>query len=120
MKNRRRPAPSLHAAYRDVEEYLEANFVSLIALAIAIFARYVRQLAGAWRRTYVITAVIALYLNVFVPIAQAFMKVPALKAMAPMQSEPPFLIAQLVCMAIFVVLGIFAAIKFRSESVSAV
>ncbi len=45
------------------------------------------------------------------------MKVPALKAMAPTQSEPPFLVAQLICMAIFVVLGIFAAIKFRGESV---
>jgi hypothetical protein len=95
------------------------GLVSLIVLAIAIFARYVRQLAGAWRRSYAITAVIALYLNVFVLIAQAFMKVPALKAMAPTQSEPPFLVAQLVCMALFVVLGIFAAVKFRSEPVHA-
>jgi len=93
------------------------GIVSLIALAIVIFARYLRQLAGAWRRTYAITAIIALYLNVFVLITQAFMKVPALKAMAPTQSEPPFLVAQLICMAIFVVLGIFAAIKFRGESV---
>ena len=61
--------------------------------------------------------VIALYLNVFVLIAQLFMKVPALKAMAPTGSEPPFLVAQLVCMALFVVLGIGAAIKFRSEAV---
>jgi hypothetical protein len=66
------------------------GIVSLIVLAIAVFARYVRQLAGAWRRIYAITAVIALYLNVFVLIAQAFMKVPALRAMAPTQSEPPF------------------------------
>ena len=57
------------------------GIVSLIVLAIAIFARYVRQLAGAWRRTYVITAIVALYLNVFVLIAQLFLKVPALKAM---------------------------------------
>jgi hypothetical protein len=93
------------------------GIVSLIVLAIAIFARYVRQLAGAWCRIYVVTAVIALYLNVFVLIAQLFQKVPALKAMAPTGSEPPFLVAQLVCMALFVVLGIGAAIKFRSEAV---
>ena len=93
------------------------GIVSLVVLAIAIFARYVRQLAGGWRRGYAVTAVIALYLNVFVLIAQLFMKVPALKAMAPTGSEPPFLVAQVVCMALFVVLGIGAAIKFRSEAV---
>jgi hypothetical protein len=65
----------------------------------------------------VISAVIALYLNVFVLIAQAFQKVPALKARARAPSEPPFLIAQLVCLALFVVLAIGAAIKFRSEAV---
>jgi len=91
------------------------GIVSLLVLAIALVARYVRHLAGAWRRTYVISAVIALYLNVFVLIAQAFMKVPALKALAPTQSEPPFLVAQLVCMVIFIVLGIFAAKRFRIE-----
>jgi hypothetical protein len=95
------------------------GIVSLIVLAIATFARYTRRLAGAWRRTYVITAVIALYLNVFVLIVQAFMKVPVLKAMAPTQSEPPFLVAQLVCMALFVVLGIFAVRRFRNEPASA-
>jgi hypothetical protein len=93
------------------------GIVSLIVLAIAIFARYVRELAGAWRGIYVVSAVIALYLNVFVLIAQAFQKVPALKAQAPTQSEPPFLIAQLVCLALFVVLAIGAAIKFRNEAV---
>ena len=93
------------------------GIVSLVVLAIAIFARYVRQLAGGWRRAYVISAVIALYLNVFVLIAQLFMKVPALKAMAPTGSEPPFLVAQLVCMALFFVLGIGATIRFRGEVV---
>ena len=93
------------------------GIVSLVVLAIAIYARYVRQLTGGWRRAYVISAVIALYLNVFVLIVQLFMKVPALKAMAPTGSEPPFLVAQLVCMALFVVLGIRATIKFRGEVV---
>jgi len=91
------------------------GILSLAVLALAIMGRYLRNLAGAWRRTYVITAVIALYFNVFVLIAQAFMKVPDLKAMAPTQSEPPFLAAQLVCMAGFFVLGIFATIRFSNE-----
>jgi hypothetical protein len=88
--------------------------ISLVALAIAIFARYGKQLAGGWNRTYVITAVLSLYLNVFVLIAQAFMKVPALKPLAPTQSEPPFLVTQLVCMLIFIVLGVLAAKNFRT------
>jgi hypothetical protein len=89
------------------------GIVSLVVLAVAILARYSFHLTGAWRWIYVTTAVIALYLNVFVLVAQAFMKVPALKAMAPTQSEPPFLVAQVVVMLIFIGLGIAAAKKFR-------
>jgi hypothetical protein len=66
-------------------------------------------------RTYVITAMIALYLNVFVLVAQLFMKVPALKALAPTQSEPPFMLTQLVVLVFFVVLTIAVAKKFRGE-----
>lgn len=89
--------------------------LSLVILAIAILARYVCHLAGAWRRIYVVSASMALYLNVFVLVVQSFMKVPALKALAPTQSEPPFLVAQLVVLAIFVGLTILAAKKFRLE-----
>ena len=92
------------------------GIVSMFALVFAILARYGLKLAGPWRQIYVISAVISLYLNVFVLIAQLFQKVPTLKAMAPTQSEPPFLVSQVVCMAIFVVLGIAAAIKFRAEA----
>ena len=91
------------------------GILSLLALAIAIFARYGRRLTGLWRRTYAITAVIALYLNVFVLIVQLFQKVPALKAIAPTQSEAPFKVTQLVALVLFVVLGGSAAIRFRSE-----
>jgi hypothetical protein len=59
--------------------------------------------------------VITLYLNVFVLVAQLFQKIPGLKALAPTQSEPPFLIAQVVVMALFIVLGIFAVKKFHVE-----
>ena len=91
------------------------GILSLVVLAVAILARYALHLAGAWRWIYVVSAVLALYLNVFVLVAQAFMKVPALKALAPTQSEPPFLVAQLVVMALFLVLGIFAVKRFQNE-----
>jgi hypothetical protein len=89
------------------------GIMSLIVLAVAIFARYPRQLAGHWRWIYVVTAVIALYFNVFVLVVQTFEKIPALHAMAPTQTEPPFKLTQLVVLAIFVLLGIIAAIRFR-------
>ena len=101
-----------------VHQFLPSHgvgIVSLIVLTIAILARYRYQLAGGWRRTYVITAVVALYLNFFVLIAQLFMKVPALNALAPTQSEPPFQIAQLVVLLLFTVMAIRAAMKFRAE-----
>ena len=93
------------------------GIISLIVLPIAIYARYPKRLAGGWRRTFVITSTVALYLNVLVLIAQIFDKVPALHALAPAQSEPPFLITELANLALFIVLGIFAAIKFRVEAV---
>jgi hypothetical protein len=91
------------------------GIVSLVVLAIAIFARYGRKVTGAWRWIYVVTAMLALYLNVFVLIVQLFQKVPALKALAPTQSEPPFQVTQTIALALFVVLTIFAVIKFRNE-----
>jgi len=91
------------------------GMLSLLVLAIAIPARYVFHLAGGWRRPYVIGAATALYLNVFVAIVQAFLKIPALKAMAPIQKEPPFLIAQLLAMGIFIVLGLLATKRFRVD-----
>ena len=94
------------------------GLLSLAVLALAITARYRRQLAGGWRRTYVISAVIALYLNVFVLIVQLFEKVPALEALAPKQSEPPFVVTQVTVMALFIVLGVLAVRKFREEAAS--
>ena len=99
-----------------VEKLLPSHvigIISLVVLAVAIVARYVRNMSGSWRAAYVITASIALYLNVFVLIVQLFRKVPALKALAPTQSEPPFAITQVVVMVIFIVLTIFAVKKFH-------
>src|SRR5881227_1325386 len=91
------------------------GIMSLILLAVAIFARYSRQLTGHWRWIYVVGAVLALYFNVFVAIVQAFQKVPALKAIAPTQTEPPFAITQLAALLLFFVFVIVAAIRFRPE-----
>jgi hypothetical protein len=90
--------------------------VSLVLLAVAILARYTFHLEGAWRGTYVITAAIALYFNCFVAVVQAFAKIPALHAMAPTQKEPPFAIAQLVMLAVFVWLTYRAAKRFHVTS----
>ena len=80
--------------------------VSLAVLALAIPARYLFHLAGAWRKVYAVTASIALYLNVFVLVVQLFLKVPSLHALAPTGTEPPFLISQVVVMALFIALTI--------------
>jgi hypothetical protein len=91
------------------------GLISLPVLALTIYARYPKNLAGAWRWIYVIGAVISLYFNVFVGVVQSFEKIPALKAMAPTQSEPPFKLTHLVVLALFVVLTFVAAIRFRPE-----
>jgi hypothetical protein len=91
------------------------GILSLILLTFSILARYRFALAGGWRRTYAVTAVTALYLNVFVLIVQLFEKVPGLKALAPTQSEPPFQVTQLIVLVLFAALAILAAIKFHAE-----
>jgi len=95
----------------------KVGIVSLIVLAVTIPARYVFHLAGPWRRTYVIGSTMALYFNVFVLVVQSFMKVPALHALAPTQTEAPFKVAQLLVLAALVVLGTFAVKRFRLEPV---
>jgi hypothetical protein len=87
----------------------------LVLLAIAVTAYYAFRLAGPWRWIYIGTAMAALYLNVFVGVVQAFQKLPFLQPLAPTQSEPPFLVTQIVVLAIFVVLGIVAVMRFHPE-----
>ena len=91
--------------------------ISLVFLALAVFSLRGRRLAGAWRTTYVVSAMIGLYFNVFVLIVQLFMKVPALKALAPNQTEPPFKLTQLTVLVIFFILTILSAIRFRATAV---
>jgi hypothetical protein len=93
--------------------------ISLVILALAIFARYRRKLAGAWGMRYVIAAMAALYLNVFVLVVQLFEKIPRLEELAPTQSEAPFVVTQIFVLAIFVALTVLAAMRFRQERVQA-
>ena len=101
--------------FHGVTPAIKLGVISLIVLAVAIPARYLKHLAGAWRKIYAVTASIALYLNVFVLIAQLFMKVPSLHVLAPTGSEPPFAIAQLTVLLLFVVFTAVAAIRFRER-----
>jgi hypothetical protein len=87
--------------------------ISLVLLAAAAAAYYAFRLAGAWRWVFVAAAVAALYLNVFVLIAQLFAKLPFLKALAPTQSEAPFVAAQAAALLVFAALGVLAVRKFH-------
>lgn len=91
------------------------GIISLVALAAAMLALYGRRLSGAWRWIYVAGAVLALYLNIFVLIAQAFLKIPLLHPLAPTGSEPPFLVAEGVLLAIFLAFGGIALKRFHPE-----
>jgi hypothetical protein len=89
------------------------GIVALVVMVPTLVALYAKKLAGFWRPTYVIGAVISLYLNVFVLVVQSFLKVPALNALAPTQKEPPFAIAQGGAFLLLVVLGVLATRKYR-------
>ena len=87
--------------------------ISLILMAMAIYALYVRKLTGRWRAAYVISAVVSLYFNVFVAVIQTFQKIAPFHALAPTQKEPPFAVAQAILLILFIGLGIAAFKKFR-------
>jgi hypothetical protein len=92
---------------------LRVGILACVILAVALFALYKEHLVGAWRWIFVVTAVASLYLNVFVLVVQSFVKVSALNALAPTQSEPPFVITQIVVLVIFILIALIAVIKFR-------
>ena len=94
---------------------LAIGVISLIILAAVIYARYSQRLAGVWRSVYVIGAMFAFYLNFVVLIVQSFQKVPVLHDLAPKQTEPPFLVAQVVSMVAFIALGTLAVWRFRRQ-----
>jgi hypothetical protein len=89
--------------------------ISIALLAMAVAALYAFRLAGAWRWIYIGTATAALYVNAFVGVIQAFQKVAFLQPLAPTQSEPAFLVAQIAVLVAFVALGALAVIRFHPE-----
>lgn len=95
--------------FQGVTPGIVLGILSMFVLILAIIARYVRHMAGPWRGTYVISACIALYFNVFVLFAQLFAKVPELHAIAPTQSSPAFALTQ------GIILILFVAVTFRAN-----
>jgi hypothetical protein len=95
------------------------GIISLVLLAFATLALYGKHLSGIWRPTFTVTALLSLYLNVFVLIIQAFLKIPLLKSWAPTQTEPPFLIVQGTAFLLFLVLTILTSVKFRPVRLAA-
>ncbi|HEY6156706.1 MAG TPA: hypothetical protein VIV88_04595 [Gemmatimonadales bacterium] len=91
------------------------GIISLVVLAAVVVARYLKHLAGPWRRIYVAGTVVALYLNVFVLLVQLFRRLPALIVAAPKQEEPPFVLTQLLVLALFAWLARAAVRGFRAE-----
>jgi hypothetical protein len=101
-----------------VDRFLPSHAIgilSLVVLGVAVFARYSKHLEGRWNPAYIVTALTAQYLNVFVLVVQSFLKVPALKALAPTQTEPPFAIVQGIVLLGFIALTVAATLKARSN-----
>jgi hypothetical protein len=88
--------------------------ISLVLLAIAVYALYGKALAGIWRTVYVVTAMLALWLNVFVLIAQSFQKVALLNVYAPTGSEPPFAFTQGIVLLFFIFLIVLGIRRFKT------
>jgi hypothetical protein len=104
--------------FTGVTPAIKLGVLSLIVLAVAALARYALHMKSTWRKMYAVAASVALYFNVFVLVVQSFEKIPALHTLAPTQKEPPFAVAQLVVLVVFVALTILAAKRFRGESTS--
>jgi hypothetical protein len=103
--------------FKTVTPAIVVGVIASVILVVALWALYGHGLAGRWRVIYVVTAMISLYLNVFVFIAQSFQKVSFLNPYAPTGSEPPFLIAQVTTLVAFVLLGVLAAKRFHPNRV---
>lgn len=99
--------------------FLPSHGVGVICLVLfvpALLAQYKYHFAGAWRWVYAVCMAVNVYFLFFVLVAQLFNKVPSLNALAPTQSEPPFAVAQLILLAIFVWLIWRSAKNFRGPA----
>lgn len=98
---------------------LATGVISIFVLAAAFYARYGRRMAGRWRGVYVVTAVLSLYLNVFVLVVQLFLKVPSLHALAPTGSEPAFAVVQGAVLLLHLLVGYLAYRRFHPDGADA-
>jgi hypothetical protein len=93
------------------------GIISLLILPFVIAARYWKHLRGGWRGIYVVGTVLVLYLNFFILLVQLFRRIPALIVAAPKQTEPPFVLTQLLVLALFAWLGFAGFRRFRPQVV---
>lgn len=96
------------------------GIIELVIVGVAVLALYVGHLASGWRGIYIVAIVLAVYFNVFVALTQAFLKIGFLHALAPTGKEPPFLIAQLLTLALFVVIGVTAFRRYRGDTLNGI
>ena len=101
--------------FNGVTPALTLGVISIVPLTLGTLARYRHRLKGPWRSTYVVTIVLTLYFNCFVLVVQAFRHVPELNALAPTQTEPPFKIAQLITLVLFIVAGIASFKRYQPK-----
>lgn len=99
--------------FKGVTPGIVIGILSVILLLFAVIARYGGHLAGGWRGTWVISAVVAQFFNFLVLVVQSFEKVPALHALAPTGKEMPLKVAQVLTLVLFIVLGVVAYRKFH-------
>ena len=92
--------------------------LSLLVLGLAVFARHARKMQGIWYKYFVVSASVAFYLNAFVLVVQVFSKIPVLKATAPTQTEPTFLLAQSVLLVGFVILTVLSVRRDQPSSLT--
>lgn len=91
--------------FRGFTPAIGVGIVSTLVLIVTLVALYGLRLSGRARVVHAVGATVALWLNLFVLMVQAFLKVPALNAFAPTGSEPPFLTAQGVLLILMLLLG---------------
>jgi hypothetical protein len=86
----------------------EAAWIGLAVLGIMLVALFGFGARGVWRPVYTVGLLFSMLLLVFAGVAQAFLKIPVLHALAPQLNEAPFIAAEVAAVALFLALGILA------------
>ena len=105
--------------FKGVTPAIVVGVLSMVLLVVACLSLYRWKAKGWARLVYMVTGVIALYFNMFVLVIQSFQKIPTFTALAPTQSEPPFVIAQAIVLLGSLVLGFAATRSSRRSAIEA-